>query len=179
MGRTTMNANAATMANTVPVGDGLIVDVDERTPAWATAVDAPAALCAKAAAAVYGRVGSGTAAEVSIVLADDSFVRELNLRYRGKDKATNVLSFPGDAMVPAGMPAMLGDIAVALETVLGEAAAEDKCAADHLSHMIVHGMLHLLGFDHEDDKDAEKMESEEIAILGGIGVENPYRTDGS
>ena len=105
---------------------------------------------------------------VSIVLADDAFVQGLNHQYRGKNKPTNVLSFPGNE---AGE---LGDIVLAYETIKREAAEQNKSFRAHTAHMIVHGVLHLQGFDHEEDADAEKMERKEIAILKELGFANPY-----
>lgn len=112
------------------------------------------------------------AAELSIVLGNDDAIRILNRDYRGKDGPTNVLSFPARA-VGAG-PRMLGDIVLAFETVAAEAAEQAKPVADHLRHLVVHGMLHLLGFDHETDADAERMESLETGILATMGISDPY-----
>jgi probable rRNA maturation factor len=112
------------------------------------------------------------AAELSIVLGNDDAIRILNRDYRGKDGPTNVLSFPAPA-VGAG-PRMLGDIVLAFETVAAEAAEQDKTVADHVRHLVVHGMLHLLGFDHETDADAERMESLETGILASMGISDPY-----
>jgi len=109
-------------------------------------------------------------AALSVVLAHDDFVQDLNKRYRGQDKPTNVLSFPqNDEMMDN-----LGDIIFALETVQREAAAQDKKFKDHVAHLAVHGTLHLLGYDHERDEDAEHMESLEIQILEGLNISNPY-----
>ncbi|HEX7970330.1 MAG TPA: rRNA maturation RNase YbeY, partial [Stellaceae bacterium] len=103
-------------------------------------------------------------------------VRALNRQWRGKDVPTNVLSFPAlGATPPPGAPRLLGDVVLAFETVAAEAAAQDKPLADHLRHLVIHGVLHLLGFDHESDADAQRMEASEIAILAGLGVPDPYR----
>ncbi len=107
-------------------------------------------------------------AELSLVLCDDAFIRDLNQRWRGKDKATNVLSFP------SADPAMLGDIIVAYETCVREADDEGRPLADHLVHMIVHGVFHLVGFDHEDDDEAEDMERLETLALARLGIASPY-----
>lgn len=112
-------------------------------------------------------------AELSIVFSNDEKVRVLNREYRGKDKATNVLSFPQDGGEVPGLY-MLGDVIFAFETVEREANQQDKSFMDHLTHLLVHGVLHLLGYDHEDDKEAEEMEGLEIEILKGLGVKNPY-----
>jgi probable rRNA maturation factor len=110
-------------------------------------------------------------AEVSIVLCDDAFIADLNARWRGIAKPTNVLSFPVD---DAHDQPALGDIVIAHETVAREASEEGKTTRDHLAHMIVHGFLHLLGFDHEDDADADAMEAVEILALARLGVASPY-----
>lgn len=108
------------------------------------------------------------AKEVSILLADDKKLQELNHDFRGKDKPTNVLSFPGDGE-------MLGDIAISLDTLLKEAKSQNKTPENHLSHLVVHATLHLLGHDHEDDEEAEEMEKKEITILLNMGIKNPYK----
>lgn len=114
-------------------------------------------------------------AELCVHLADDAQVRELNARWRGLDKPTNVLSFP--AVDPAHLAGarLLGDIVLAYETVAREAEAEGKPLADHFRHLIVHGFLHLVGFDHETDAEAEVMEAMETRILARLGVADPYR----
>ena len=109
-------------------------------------------------------------AEISIVLADNERIQALNGAYRGKDKPTNVLSFPQDG------PGMLGDVILAYETIEREAAEQDKSFEDHTAHMLVHGILHLLGHDHEQDDEAEKMEKIEIKILDTLGIKNPYES---
>lgn len=116
-------------------------------------------------------------AELSIVLADDALVQQLNRDYRGKDKPTNVLSFAlTEAEEPEAedAPTLLGDVILAWETVAREAAEQDKPVSDHLSHLVVHGVLHLLGYDHEVDEDAEEMEGLEIEVLKTLGIADPY-----
>lgn len=118
---------------------------------------------------------------VSIVLTDDAEIRELNRDYRHKDKATNVLSFPmfdDFSQMPDIEEALeLGDIILALETIQAEADEQGKSLRDHLAHLLVHGFLHLCGFDHMTDAEAEEMEKLEIEILAAIGIADPYETE--
>lgn len=112
-------------------------------------------------------------AELSVVLTHDRAIRVLNRQWRGQDKPTNVLSFPALGPVPGG-PRLLGDIVIAYETTAREAVDQDKPFDHHLVHLAVHGFLHLLGYDHESDSDAEKMERRERRILGRLGIPDPY-----
>src|SRR5579859_3172014 len=116
---------------------------------------------------------STSAAELAIVLTDDSAIRVLNRTWRGKDAPTNVLSFPAE--VPAGAPALLGDIVLAYETVAREACRNGKPFAHHVAHLAVHGFLHLCGYDHERDGGAETMEQLERTILRRLDIPDPYR----
>jgi probable rRNA maturation factor len=117
-------------------------------------------------------------AELAVMLTDDAGIRALNGNWRGIDKPTNVLSFP--ALQPTRLggaddaPRMLGDIAIAYETTRKEADDEHKPFDHHLSHLAVHGFLHLIGYDHENDDDAEAMESLEREILAQLGIPDPY-----
>ncbi len=115
--------------------------------------------------------------EVSLVLANDVEMRKLNKQYRGQDKSTNVLSFAalddGEALPDDG-PILLGDVILALETAVAEAKSEDKSLSQHVSHLVVHGVLHLLGFDHEETVEAEEMEGLERLTLGKLGIPDPY-----
>lgn len=111
---------------------------------------------------------------LNVLLTDDAAVRELNRAWRGQDKATNVLSFPCPPM--AGLPRPLGDVALAFETVAREAEAEGKSLRDHAAHLVVHGILHLLGHDHAGEADAEAMERIEVAALARLGIADPYRS---
>ena len=141
---------------------------------WRVIAD-PQALCERAfAAAVHaGAPAPQDGAEVSVLFCDDAAIRALNRDWRGKDSATNVLSFPA-APAPPGAPAALGDIALAFGTVRREAEAEGKSLADHAAHLLVHGFLHLSGYDHEGDAEAEAMEAMERASLAALGIADPY-----
>ena len=159
---------------------GLSIEFEISDPRWRNALpdlkdrSSRAALAAFAAAAQFG----DRPVEVGIALADDARVRVLNRDYRGKDEPTDVLSFPGwdEALDRPGtdMPVLLGDIVVAYETATADAAAAGLSLADHLSHLVVHGMLHLLGFDHEVESDAECMERLETDSRAGLGIADPY-----
>lgn len=116
---------------------------------------------------------SGEVLEVSVALADDATVQALNRDYRGQDKPTNVLSFENGEPDPDGM-ILLGDVILAYETCAREAQGGDKTFQDHLSHLSLHGLLHLLGYDHIEDDEAEEMEALEVRILAEMGIENPY-----
>lgn len=115
---------------------------------------------------------------IGVTLSDDAEQRRLNREYRGKDAPTNVLAFAAAdprENVPAGAPLLLGDVVLALETVAREAAEQDKALPDHLRHLVVHGVLHLLGYDHQIAAEAEAMERRETEILAELGVPAPYR----
>lgn len=115
------------------------------------------------------------APELSLVFTNDDSIQEINAEWRGKDKPTNVLSFPAFPLEPGGMPGpMLGDIVVARETVEREAVDLDKTFDDHLTHLLVHGFLHLFGYDHMEKDEAEEMEALETRILAGLGLSDPY-----
>jgi probable rRNA maturation factor len=113
------------------------------------------------------------ACELSIRLVDEAESAELNGQYRGKDYPTNVLSFPFDAPV-ALSPRLLGDLVICVQVVEKEAKEQDKLPAHHWAHMVVHGCLHLLGYDHIEDEEAEEMEALEIKLLASLDIANPY-----
>jgi probable rRNA maturation factor len=122
-------------------------------------------------------------AEMSLVLADDALVQTLNRDYRDKDKPTNVLSFAllddlddtDDVLArEQGMPILIGDVILAFETVQREAREQGKTVGDHLTHLVIHGVLHLLGYDHQSDPDADRMERLETSILARMGIADPY-----
>ena len=166
----------------------VIVEVDD----WITAL-APGggaeSVVEKAVAAVHGQPGWPTQlsprTELSVLFSDNAAIQELNRDWRGKDKPTNILSFPS---LPDPMPTIviedennpplcLGDMALAFETVAFEAKNRNILIWHHVMHLLVHGLLHLVGHDHDNDDQAEIMERLEIAILAGMGINNPYRLD--
>jgi probable rRNA maturation factor len=158
---------------TLPVTEVLVV-----AACWQEAPDAESIIqraIAAAAESVDADVGE---AELAVMLTDDSGIRTLNGNWRGIDKPTNVLSFPAlqpeGARKPGDAPRMLGDIAIAYQTTRWEADEEQKPFRHHLSHLAVHGFLHLIGYDHEKDADAEAMEALEIEILAQLGIPDPY-----
>lgn len=164
----------------------LDVDVLTEDPRWTEAVSqaAPGALEDTIPAIVLAALVGGGAPpcpiSISVLLADDARVQALNRTYRGKDAPTNVLSFAlaadddmTEAEVP-GEPLALGDIALAYETVVAEATADGKPIRDHLYHLVVHGTLHLLGYDHIEEEDATVMERLEVGILATLGIADPY-----
>jgi probable rRNA maturation factor len=147
------------------------IDIIVQSPLWETEPGVETLLhraIEEAAAAL-----STTDAELAIVLTDDSAIRMLNRDWRGIDEPTNVLSFPAKTAGPSGRP-LLGDIVIAFETSAREAANERKSLADHLTHLAVHGFLHLKGHDHATDAEAEAMEQLEREILARLGVADPY-----
>ncbi|MDO9306589.1 MAG: rRNA maturation RNase YbeY [Mesorhizobium sp.] len=120
-------------------------------------------------------VDAVTGSELSVVFSDDAHIRRLNAGWRGKDKPTNVLSFPAFAVEPGGaIPPMLGDIVLAAETVAREAALEGKPLDHHITHLVIHGFLHLLGHDHKDEAEAGRMEALERAALARLAIPDPY-----
>lgn len=117
----------------------------------------------------------GSESELSVVFTDDASIKTLNAGWRGKDKPTNVLSFPAFPTQPRGpIPPMLGDIVLAAETVAREAEVEGKPLDHHMTHLVIHGLLHLLGHDHEDEAKAERMEALERAALARLAIPDPY-----
>jgi probable rRNA maturation factor len=151
----------------------MIVDVSSLDDRWQR-VPELSQFCARAVDAVAEARGEPFASdlELSLVFSDDHRIAELNQTFRGREGATNVLSFPaGDAPGPAGL---LGDVILAYETIDREAGEQCKTFENHLCHLIVHGVLHLLGYDHLDDASARQMEGLEINALANLDVANPY-----
>lgn len=116
--------------------------------------------------------------QVAILYTDGKEIRALNQRFRNKDNATNVLSFPAvaDALVPPGQPHIVGDIIIAYDVIAAEAKQQDKSFHNHTTHMLIHGMLHLLGYDHMYDEEAETMEQQERMLLMHYNIMDPYNT---
>src|SRR3974390_51686 len=166
--------NSAPMAlSAAPISEVLVV-----AECWQSEPDAEAIIQRAIAAAAEWVVADVGEAELAGMLTDDDGIRTLNRNWRGIDKPTNVLSFP--ALPPTGprgpgdAPRMLGDIAIAYETTRREADEERKPFDHHLSHLAVHGFLHLVGYDHEKDQEAETMEELEREILSQLGIPDPY-----
>ncbi|MDF3415733.1 rRNA maturation RNase YbeY [Sulfitobacter sp. M57] len=162
------------------------MDIDIEDPRWA-ALDIEA-LCQRAVATTLTYLGLPLEAEISILACDDARIAALNAEFRAKATPTNVLSWPSEeraAEVPGGTPMSpepdpggmieLGDIAISYDTCVAEAAAAGKETAHHITHLIIHGTLHLLGYDHETEQDAALMEGFEVEILGKLGLDDPYR----
>jgi probable rRNA maturation factor len=150
----------------------VLVEVEIEDEAWSRDIADVEDRVSRAVTATLGdRVGS-----VVVLLTDDAAVRELNARFRDKDTPTNVLSFPAAPMDLPGQATPLGDLVLAHGVCATEARGQSKTLADHLTHLVVHGTLHLLGHDHMDDAEAEAMEAHEVTILAGLDVADPYRT---
>jgi len=142
---------------------------------WGTLPDAEALAQKAASAALAVTYEADGEFEVSVMLTDDARIQELNRTWRGKDKPTNVLSFPAPEQPGASGPRHLGDIALAYETLVRESEEESKELAHHFAHLVVHGVLHLLGYDHEVEAEAEIMEALEVKALASLGIADPYR----
>lgn len=149
------------------------VEISIGCPEWKSLPDFSDSIYGAIAAAFENcgkRLAGNT--EVSLLLCDDETIRSINKKWRGIDKATNVLSFPSPGKLD--QKPMLGDIAIAFETTRAEALAEGKTINAHFSHLLVHGFLHLVGFDHETETEADEMEAMERLILSKLGVADPY-----
>lgn len=145
---------------------------------WTLLPDAEATVAA-AVAAAFAEAGLVALpdAELAVTLADDARVRTLNAEWREKDKPTNVLTFPAVEPDETADAPMLGDVILAFETVEREAREEGKALSDHVSHLVVHGVLHLFGYDHLDDDEAGEMEGVETRALARLGIADPYAAD--
>lgn len=169
----------------------LSVDIDITAAGWRRAVPEAEATCRRALDAAWHAADTGLAralkdraVEVSVLLTDDDEIVRLNREYRDREGPTNVLSFAAVsaeslAAEPPGAPVLLGDVVMALGQMRREAAAAALPITDHFCHLAVHGMLHLLGYDHIEDDDAEIMENLETAVLAGLGVADPHARPGA
>lgn len=149
--------------------NALTIDLARPCADWPDAVDI---LIEPAVRAALGEMDAPHLGELSIVLSDDAHVQTLNRDYRSKDKPTNVLSFP--MPVETGL---MGDVVLAYETLVREAAEQGKRFEDHFVHLLIHGILHLQGLDHEAEHEAEDMEAREVRALARLSIDNPYRSD--
>ena len=164
------------MSRTTEHQRGIAIDLSMPCKSWRRALPRVGTLAREAALAAVALSRKQIAmVELSLVLADDATVHALNARWRGKDAPTNVLAFATDEMPVAGKPVLLGDVVLAYETVVREAKAQGKSLADHLRHLVIHGVLHLLGYDHVAAAPAKRMEALETRILASLGVTDPYR----
>lgn len=157
----------------LPSGVSLETEVVRHVEAWTALKPSDALLkrAAQAALAVAPQLRPGSY-RLTLVLTDDAEAHALNRTWRGKNAPTNVLSFPAGAGIAD--PGLLGDVVLAYETIAREAREQNLPLQDHLAHLVVHGVLHLLGFDHESDADAEQMEALERRVLTSLGIANPY-----
>lgn len=152
-----------------------VVETVVRAPAWRDALGDLEALAAGAVAAARAEIAETDPRVAAVAFVDDAAQRALNARHRGADKPTNVLAFPADDSDPESF----GDIVLAFETVREQARARGLALGAHVAHLIVHGFLHLRGYDHVEDADAARMEAAEIRALARLGLPDPYgeRTD--
>ena len=150
-----------------------MIELEIEDPAWTTALPDVEAAVLRAAEAALAEVGAQDE-RVVLLLTDDATVQDLNARFRSKDAPTNVLSFPA----PHNPERHLGDVALAFGVCSREAEEQSKPLSHHLQHLVVHGVLHLLGYDHMSDDEAEAMEGLERVVLAGLGVPDPYQADG-
>jgi probable rRNA maturation factor len=151
------------------------VSIQKAAPGWKAVAGVTAKVRRAARQAVaMASVPVMPGAEIAVFLADDARVRAVNRQWRAKDKPTNVLSFPGAPPERISQTPFLGDIILAFETTAAEAAAEEKLLEHHMMHLVVHGVLHLLGYDHMTPGEAERMESLESTILASLDIPDPY-----
>jgi probable rRNA maturation factor len=168
-----------------PAPPGVTVDVLIESPSWEKAEPAAEAVVREAVSRAAAATDVGAAAaEVAVLLCDDATIAALNAQWRGREEPTNVLSFPAPpasdlpasdpAASDSSVPVHLGDIAIACETVVREAREQGRTVSQHLAHLAVHGFLHLLGYDHQTDQEAQHMETLEREVLATLGISDPY-----
>ena len=146
----------------------IALDLRIEEDSWTSETGDPQAVCERALGAALAL--TGVKGEVALLLTDDAEMHQLNRDWRGKDKPTDVLSFPADEMDAP----FLGDIAVGLGISRGDADTRGIKLADHLTHLVIHGYLHLIGYDHIEDDEAREMEDLEVRALASLGIGNPY-----
>lgn len=146
------------------------IEIEVEDDAWLRALPEVEALARRAAEAALHGAGHADEAEITVLFCDDAEQRALNAQFRGKDKTTNVLSFPS----PEFAAPHLGDVSLAYGVCTAEAEAQGKPLSHHVAHLVTHGVLHLLGWDHQTDAEAEEMEALERRVLADLGVPDPY-----
>ncbi|MFO1131680.1 MAG: rRNA maturation RNase YbeY [Hyphomicrobiales bacterium] len=154
----------------------MTVSIDVEDQAWLELHGLEPLVRACVEAALAGTEYADGACEVAVLFTDDDAIAAINGEWRGQNKPTNVLSFPtpDDLPVPEGEARPLGDIVLAHGIIARQAGEQDKTLRDHTAHLIIHGTLHLLGYDHETEAEAQEMESLETRILKGLGISDPY-----
>ncbi len=154
----------------------MTISIEVEDEAWQALAGLDQLARTAVASALSGAGASGKEGEIALLFTDDQSIAEINADWRATNKPTNVLSFPAspDMPVPDGEPRPLGDIVLSHGVIAREAAEQGKTLHDHTAHLIVHGVLHLLGFDHETDEEASEMERLETNILKGLGISDPY-----
>lgn len=168
---------AATMTNSIQSSSNVVIDGYIQAGDWG-AEDSLFTLCEEAirqCIEVEANASILNGSEVSLLFTDDDHIKAINRNHRGFDKPTNVLSFPQHEANASAFGPMLGDIVLGFETTKAEANLEEKSLEHHIQHLIIHGFLHLLGYDHEEPCDAKIMEDLEIKALGHLGISNPYK----
>ena len=154
----------------------MTVTIEVEDEAWQALAGLDQLARTAVASALSGAGADGQEREIALLFTSDQSIAEINADWRGKNNPTNVLSFPAssDMPIPEGEPRPLGDIVLSHGVIAREAAEQGKTLHDHTAHLIVHGVLHLLGFDHDTDVEADKMEHLETSILKGLGISDPY-----
>jgi probable rRNA maturation factor len=154
---------------------GVVIDIARDAGPWERQPNIERLIKHGAAATIeVGRIAHAPSAELSVVLTDDAGIRRLNAQWRTKDRSTNVLSFPLAGVGRVAHSPLLGDVVVSYDTLEREANALNKSFEEHFTHLIVHGLLHLFGYDHQTDDEAAAMEMLETRILARLGIADPY-----
>lgn len=157
--------------------DAPLIDIEIEDEAWIEALPQVVRLVEGAIGAALSHRSKPAACDIVVLLTDDAEMQSLNAQYRKKNAPTNVLSFPTPKAMKSMIKGHLGDLALGFGICAKEAAEQNKSLSDHLTHLCVHGTLHLLGYDHQDDKEAQEMEALERDILKGLGISDPYKDD--